>query len=76
MNVPPEFTRLVLPPTVPVKMIVLSVGAVGAAGMPRAAMVAAAGGSKKSGKLGSARLTPPWMLVSCPGLPLLTATAS
>ena len=37
----------------------LMLGAVGVAGIPSAAMVAESGCSKKSGKLGSAMLTPP-----------------
>ena len=73
---PPVLTRLVLPPWLPTKVTLLMLGAVGVAGTPSAATVAAAGGSKKSGKVGSAMLTPPWMPVSWPGLPPGAATAS
>ena len=67
---------LVLPPTLPAKTRALITGATGVAGIPRAVTVAGAGGSKKSGNEGRAMLTPPWMLLSWPGLPPGPATAS
>ena len=73
---PPLLTRLVLPPRLPTKASEVITGAVGARGSPSAVIVALDGGSKNSGKLGRSNVTPPWMLVSWPGLPAPVATAS
>ena len=70
------FTRLVLPPRVPENDRPVMAGAVGTAGIPRAASDAAAGGSKNRGNAGGAKVTPPWMPVSWPGEPVASATAS
>jgi len=64
VNVPPVFSRLVLPPRLPTKASDVITGAVGVVGIPSAVMAAAAGGSKNSGKLGRWKVTPPWMPTS------------
>ena len=76
VKVPPVWKKLVLPAAVPLNPMSLTTDAIGCRGMPSAVRVTFAGGVKKIGYAGGAKMTPPCIDVSCAGVPAFAASAS